>query len=77
MAFTGTEMLKADKVLTVGQRMEFFLSNGEEQYSSRIEDILDDKLIVAMPFDSKEELTCSSALMAELSEQTVLMRSKL
>ena len=53
MAFTGTEMLKADKVLTVGQRMEFFLSNGEEQYSSRIEDIMDDKLIVAMPFDSK------------------------
>lgn len=47
------DIFPADKVLQIGQRMEFFLDNMTEGVSSRIEDIQGKKLVVAMPLDSK------------------------
>lgn len=47
------DIFPADKVLQIGQRMEFFLDNMSEGVSSRIEDIQGKKLVVAMPLDSK------------------------
>ena len=44
----------ARNVLTVGQRLEIFLEHGASRslgYASRIEDMVDDELIVALPFD--------------------------
>ena len=44
----------ARNVLTVGQRLEIFLEHGASHslgYASRIEDMVDDELIVALPFD--------------------------
>lgn len=43
----------AASILKIGQRVEFFVNENEEKYSSRIEDILDDELVVAMPVDRK------------------------
>ena len=43
----------ANSILKIGQRVEFFVDQNEEKYSSRIEDISDDELIVAMPLDHK------------------------
>ncbi len=45
--------VKADTVLEVGQRVEFYMDDDPATYSSRIEDIIDKKLIVAMPMDSR------------------------
>ena len=47
------EIIKADKVLTIGQRVEFYLENDDTRYTSRIEDMTQDLLIVAMPMDEK------------------------
>lgn len=47
------EILKAGNVLKIGQRVEFYLENDDERYTSRIEDITPTQLIVAMPVDSK------------------------
>ena len=44
----------AKNVLTVGQRLEIFLEHDASHplgYASRIEDMVDDELIVALPFD--------------------------
>ena len=43
------ELLKADNVLKIGQRIEFYVDDDEEKYSSRIEDITDKEIIAAMP----------------------------
>lgn len=46
--------IRARSVLKVGQRLEIFLEHGASHslgYASRIEDIVDDELIVALPFD--------------------------
>lgn len=43
------ELVKTKDVLKIGQRLEFFVGGSDERYTSRIEDITDDKLIVAMP----------------------------
>ena len=48
------EIIKADKVLNIGQRVEFYLENDDTRYTSRIEDITQDSLVVAMPVDEKE-----------------------
>lgn len=45
--------VKADTVIEVGQRVEFYMDEDPAAYSSRIEDIIDNKLIVAMPMDSR------------------------
>lgn len=47
------DIFSAEKVLQIGQRIEFFLDNMTEGVSSRIEDIQGKKLVVAMPLDSK------------------------
>ncbi|BEU87182.1 hypothetical protein TAMA11512_06460 [Selenomonas sp. TAMA-11512] len=47
------EMIQAEKVLKIGQRVEFFLEDDDIKYSSRIENIDSEHLIVAMPFDDK------------------------
>lgn len=48
------DIFPAEKVLHIGQRMEFFLGTMEEGVLSRIEDIQGDKMVVAMPLDSKK-----------------------
>lgn len=47
------ERIKADAVLKIGQRIEFFLDDDDEKYASRIEDITPTELVVAMPVDKK------------------------
>ena len=49
----ASELLKAGGILKVGQRVEFYLDDDDNGYSSRIEDITKDRLIVAMPLDSR------------------------
>ena len=48
-----SDILPAKSVLRIGQRMEFFLDEMNEGVLSRIEDMRDNKLVVAMPIDSK------------------------
>ncbi|SHK33941.1 c-di-GMP-binding flagellar brake protein YcgR, contains PilZNR and PilZ domains [Selenomonas ruminantium] len=43
------ELLKAKDILKIGQRVEFYVENDEKRYASRIEDIADETLEVAMP----------------------------
>ena len=47
------ELLKAEKILIPGTRLEFFVGEDETKYTSRVEDLKDSLLIVAMP-TSKE-----------------------
>ena len=47
------ELLKADRILKIGQRVEFYLEKDDTKYTSRIEDIEKDYLLVAMPMDEK------------------------
>ncbi len=47
------KMIQAEKVLRIGQRVEFDAENDGKRYTSRIEDILPDRLFVAMPVDAK------------------------
>lgn len=48
-----SDVTTAGSILKVGQRLAFFSDVGDEKYSSRIEDITDKALVVAMPVDSK------------------------
>ncbi|MGN0940111.1 MAG: flagellar brake protein [Selenomonadaceae bacterium] len=48
----GNNIIKAEAILKIGQRLSFF-SDNDSQNASRIEDILKDELIVAMPMDDK------------------------
>lgn len=50
------ELVQARSVLTIGQRLEIFFENSEEDaagYASRVEDIIGDELVVAMPLDER------------------------
>ena len=47
------ELLKADRILKIGQRVEFYLEKDDTKYTSRIEDVEADHLVVAMPMDEK------------------------
>ena len=47
------ELVQAGRVLRIGQRVEFYLDNDDEKYLSRIEDITDKGIVVAMPFNKK------------------------
>ena len=47
------ELIKAREVLKIGQRIEFFVEDSDERYASRIEEITEKELIVAMPVNSK------------------------
>lgn len=47
------EKVSAEVALKIGTRLTFFLGDTEFGAASRIEDILDDRLMVAMPVDQK------------------------
>lgn len=50
------ELVQARGVLSIGQRLEIFFENSDEGaagYTSRIEDIIGDELVVAMPLDER------------------------
>ena len=50
------ELVQARSVLAIGQRLEIFFENNEEGtsgYTSRVEDIIKDELVVAMPLDER------------------------
>ena len=47
------ELIKAGDVLKIGQRVEFYVEDSNERYTSRIEDMTEDQLVVAMPMDKK------------------------
>ena len=50
------ELVQARGVLAIGQRLEIFFENSEEEnsgYTSRVEDIVGDELVVAMPLDER------------------------
>lgn len=48
----GNNIIKAEAILKIGQRLSFF-SDNDSQNASRIEDILKDELIVAMPMTTR------------------------
>lgn len=43
----------AESILKIGQRIEFYVTGNDEKFLSRIEDIKDKEIVVAMPFDKK------------------------
>ena len=45
----ASDLIKAETVLKIGQRVEFYLEDDDIKYTSRIEDMTSDRLIVAMP----------------------------
>ena len=50
------ELVQARSILAIGQRLEIFFENSEEGdsgYTSRVEDIIGDELVVAMPLDER------------------------
>ena len=47
------ELLKAKDILKIGQRIEFYVEDSNERYTSRIEDITESQLVVAMPMSRK------------------------
>lgn len=47
------ELIKAKDVLKVGQRLEFYVDDSDERYTSRIEDMNDRQLLVAMPMSKQ------------------------
>ena len=50
------ELVQARSILAIGQRLEIFFENSEEGisgYTSRVEDIVGDELVVAMPVDER------------------------
>ncbi len=49
----ASDLIKAEAVLKIGQRVEFYLEDDDIKYTSRIEDMTSDRLIVAMPVDEK------------------------
>lgn len=50
--FKGTK-IAADKILKIGSRLEFFPEKAPEGASSRIEDIINGKILAAMPVSDK------------------------
>ncbi|MGP1586029.1 MAG: flagellar brake protein [Schwartzia sp. (in: firmicutes)] len=49
----GGDIISAGAILKIGQRMAFFSDTSDERYTSRIEDLSDTEMVVAMPMDSK------------------------
>jgi c-di-GMP-binding flagellar brake protein YcgR len=43
------ELVKTKEILKIGQRVEFYVEGDDNRYASRIEDINEDMLEVAMP----------------------------
>ena len=53
MSNLAKDLVKTSSVLKVGQLLEVGIFGELETYKSRVEDITDDSIIVAMPFDSR------------------------
>ena len=49
----ASELIKAGEVLKIGQRIEFYVGEEDEKYASRIEDMTDSELLVAMPVNKQ------------------------
>jgi len=47
------ELIKAGEILKIGQRIEFYVGDEDEKYTSRIEDMTKDELMVAMPMNKQ------------------------
>ena len=47
------EIIKAGDVLMIGQRLEFFVDNDDERYTSRIEDLTPERVVVALPINKQ------------------------
>ncbi len=47
------ELVKAEQVLKIGQRIEFYVDDDDEKYLSRIENVTDKYIIAAMPYNRK------------------------
>ena len=47
------ELLKAGDILKIGQRIEFYVGDEDEKYASRIEDMTETELMVAMPMNKQ------------------------
>ncbi len=47
------ELIKAGEILKIGQRIEFYVGDDDEKYTSRIEDMTKTELIVAMPMNKQ------------------------
>ena len=54
------ELLKAKDILKIGQRVEFYVEDSNERYTSRIEDITENQLVVAMPMSRNFQQPVSS-----------------
>ena len=47
------ELIKAKDILRIGQRVEFYVEDSDERYTSRIEDITETQIVAAMPMSRK------------------------
>lgn len=47
------ELIKAGEILKIGQRVEFYVGDDDEKYTSRIEDMTKTELMVAMPMNKQ------------------------
>ncbi len=47
------ELIKAGEVLKIGQRIEFYVGDEDEKYTSRIEDMTDKEILVALPMNKQ------------------------
>ncbi len=47
------ELIKAGEILKIGQRIEFYVGDEDEKYTSRIEDMTNTELMVAMPMNKQ------------------------
>ena len=47
------EIIKAKDVLKIGQRLEFFVDNDDERYTSRIEDLTPERIAAALPVNKQ------------------------
>ena len=47
------EIIKAKDVLKIGQRLELFVDNDDERYTSRIEDMTKEQIVAALPLNKQ------------------------
>ena len=47
------DIMSAEAILKIGQRLAFFSDTSDEKYTSRIEDLSETEIIAAMPVDHK------------------------
>ena len=47
------DIMSAEAILRIGQRLAFFSDTSDEKYTSRIEDLSEKEIVAAMPMDRK------------------------